>query len=243
MRIGQIVAQAQQSSQIGAQTASKRVEAPPNPGLAKAQQANQARLTDAAKGYTQAVKVRDGVSDVAKALDQAQELVKKAADPALSADGRKQLQADFIKALAAVDQGAKAQAGAGADPQLANSVYDPTRVAPVSADRLGGKASGTYSSVAALGQLDLTTASSDQLAEAGKVLAAAKTETANQATAANQQVDRIAGRVDKFDLVKAALEGGTPASTRQQRDAQVIANLLQQQNTPLNAGSLLNIIA
>lgn len=239
MRVNQIASFAQMTNQVVAR-ATKPAAVQDVSGV---QKINQARLSDAAKGYTQATRIRDGVAATDKALGQAQALVKKAQDPALSAADRQQLQADFTKNLAAVDQGAKEQASAGADKTLANKSYDAKRIGSVAADRIGQRSSRQFASVAGLSQLDLTTATPDQLAQASKVLDTAKKDVSTQLTTANSQVDRVSGRLDKMNFVKAALEGNaTSLSAKQQRDASAIANMLQQQSTQLAPGSLINTI-
>jgi hypothetical protein len=237
MNIDKITSYVQMSRTASIQPTAAR----PIRGLDEAKQATQTRLTDAAKGFVQAAKVRDGVAAADQALNQAQELVKKAGNPSLTASDRKNLQEDFTKALAAVDQGAKNQIGATADKTLANSINDPKRVGTVSADRLGQGASKTFSSVADLKKLDLNTANPDQLAEAAKVLEAAKGETGSQLTIANQQVDRISGRLDKLEGVQNALEGKPNLTGKQQRQVDIL-QALQQQTSAVTPGSLFNTV-
>lgn len=210
--------------------------------LSSAQEANQGRLTDAAKGFVQATRVRDGLAASSAGLGQAQDLVKKAQASGLSAADRKQLQADLAKALAAVDQGAKEQTKALDSKLVANSTFAARRVGTESTDQLGRKASGQYASVADLAKLDLTTASADQLGEAAKVLEAAKGQTDAQLAATDRQVDRITGRIVKLETVQSALTGGAKP-TQQQQNADAILAMLQQQRAQVTPGSLFSSFA
>lgn len=213
-----------------------------NRNLASAQQTNQGRLTDAAKGFVQATKIRDGVAATGDGLAQARALVKKAQDPALSAGERKQLQADFTKALAAVDKGTRDEAKAISSPVVANSTYAAKRVGTESADQLGRKASDQFASVADLAKLDLTTASADQLAGAAKVLDAAKTQTDARLADTTRQVDRITGRINKLETVQSALDSTSARPSQQQSNVERFAALLQQQRTQVQPGDLFSTI-
>lgn len=239
MRINQIAQQYTQQLNLQSRT---QASTPPTAGLEVAQRANQARVTDAAKGALQASKVRDGVGAVSDGLGKARDLVKKAADPALSAADRKALQADLNKALASVDQGSKDQGSALADKTLTNKTYDTRRVTATAVDGLGKGASKQFTSVADLKKLDLTTASADQLAEAGKVLDKAKGQGEAQLATANAQVGRATGRLDTMNAVQNTLTGQNATDSKQSQALNALQALLQQQSSTVSPGSLFNTI-
>jgi hypothetical protein len=231
MRIGQMVtsylSQAGQPSQGQSSTASGRSSV--------AQRANQARLTEASKSFLQATRVRDGAAAVSAAVGQASSLVSKAQEPALSATERKQMQSDFAKALSVVDQGAKEQTSAMADPKLANSTYKGTST--LAADQLGTGASQQFSSLADLKKLDLSTATSDQLVEAAKVLSAAQSSSKVQLARADAMGGQLAGRLNTLQNVQGTLAGTLTKTTSQQRDLAAI-QALSQKGSVVTPGSL-----
>lgn len=237
MRIGHMVTSYQQQA---LQQLQQQAAGASSGRSAGAQRANQARLTEAAKGLVQATKVRDGTAAVSTALAQAGSLVAKAQDTTLSEAGRKQLQADLTKALAAVDQGVKDQSSALADPKLANQTYQATSITVAAAGQLGTGASKQFTSVAELKKLDLSTASPEQLAEAAKVLAAAQGESTARQAAAEGQEGRIAGRVNTLQGVQDALTGAATLSTRQQRILDTVQALTKQQTSTIPPGSMFN---
>ncbi len=238
MRIDQMVATYQ--GQMALRQTQSTGGLPALPGLDGAKRANQARLSDAAKGFVQATKVRDGIAEQSDAVGKARDLVEKAKGGSLSEKDRQQLQADLGKALAAVDQGAKDQSTALADKTLANKTYDATKTTVVTADKLGKGASKQFSSVADLKKLDLNTATPDQLAEAAKVLDAAKGETKKTLAVADSQDGRTKSQVDTFQTVQDALTGNSAANSREMRGLQAI-QALSQPSTSLLPGSLFNL--
>jgi len=242
MRISQMVASSQFQAQFQAQAkpsaGADNVQASSR-GLGSAQRTNQARLTDASNGFLQASRVRDGVASVSDGVGKASALLEKAKGANVSAADRKQLQTDFSKALAAVDQGVSDQGAALADKKLANKTYDASQTTVVSAGQLGKGASQQFSSVADLRKLDLNTASSAQLAEAAKVLDAAKGETKAQLTTADAQSSRASGRAGTFQAVQNTLTGSPTLDSRQQRNLSII-QALASQSKAMTPGSLFN---
>lgn len=244
MRINQISQQyAQQlQMQMRQRPETRPVEERPDARLDAARQSNQRRVTDAGRGVDQATRVRDGVSAVDAGVKRARELVSKAGDTALSVADRRKLQDELGKTLAAIDQGAKDQAGALADKTLANKTYDTRRASPIAANTLGKGASEVYGSLADLKKIDLSTASTDQLAEAGKMLDRALQQSGAQLANAQGQVGRTSLRLDAMTAVQNTLEGRPVNADRQSQDLNAIQALMQQQNPQLPPGSLINTI-
>jgi hypothetical protein len=254
MRINQYVANIQRQSQLAASASSTATSATQTTGnaaldkqLAKAQKANQVRLSDAAKGFTQATQVRDGLTATNDALASAKALVTKAQDTNLSANDRTRLQTQLTTALKAVDQGTKTQTTALSDQTLSNQTYAAAKQTVTPSDQLGKNASNQYSSVASLKNLDLTNATADQLTEAAKVLASAQSEVSSKLTTANQQVARIGGRVDTLEGAQSVLGGTTSSATTastnaSQRNFAAALSMIQQNTQQLSPGSLFNSI-
>jgi hypothetical protein len=217
MRIGQIAASYQQQVRLQVQarsagsTGSTGQTSQQNPQVAgqdRAKRANQARLDDATRGLGRAVAVHDGMTAVADALGAARAAVAVAQDGSRSTADRQQAQRDFAAAMGAIDKGAKAQRTALNDPALRSTAFDAARVPVLSADRLGsGRGTGS-TTVADLARLDLTTASSDQLNQAAKVLDAASTQTDARRTAIGAQAGRISTTVARLQGVQDLLSGG-----------------------------------
>jgi hypothetical protein len=237
MRIGQMVAGYQRQTQVRLQALSQLESGKPFttstvPGLKRAQETNQARLSDASKGFVQADQFRAGLATVSSGVDQARSVLARAAASGLNAEDRAQLQRDFTAALAVVKQGAKDQGAALADQSLANKSFAASRLKPVSADQLGQGQGSDFTSVAALATLDLGSATTEQLAGAGKVLASAAGQLQQQVSAATAQSGRIAGQFERYQAVQHALTGTAPTQgNQQQRSLAALKALLQPQST------------
>lgn len=239
MRIGQMVTTYQQQAnltQLQLQQQSVKAFSGRTGG---AQRANQARLTEASKGFVQATKVRDGVAAVATAVGQASDVVTKAQGTGLSPADRKQLLADFTKAVAAVDQGVKDQNSALADKTLTNTAYQAKTTTVAAADQLGTGVSKQFISLAALKNFDPSTATTEQLGEAAKVLDAAAKQTTASLAAADAQSGRLSGRVNTLQSVQDSLAGNPPVSARQRLVTDALQGL-SQPNTGFPPGSIFN---
>ena len=235
MRIDQFVQTYQQTQAFLSRQPSSGTTLDATSGVKRA---NQARLTDAAKGYTQATKVRDGTTKVKDNVSKANDIIEKALKPGTSADDKRKLQQELTKALDTVDAGIKDQKTALADKTLTNKTYDAKRTTITETADLGVKASDTISSIQDLKNIDLSTASDDQLKAAAKVLTAAKTQATTDDSQANKQVERISGRVDTLTSVQQKLDGDN-RTTKEQRELQVVKQL---QSSALIPGSLYNSV-
>lgn len=254
MRISQLAQQYTQQMKLEKKSQAENPAAsPPKPEarptakntdvrLDATRKSHQTRMQDTTRGVTQATQVRDGVAAVADGITKARALVQQAADPKLSAAERTKLQTELGKALAAVDQGAKNQATSLADKTLTNKAYDSRRTTTGAADALGKGASNTFGSVAALKKLDLTTASSDQLGEAVKVLDQAQADTGNKLVVANGQLGRTTAKLDTMTAVQQALNGQPATKSQPKQDASNLQALFQQQNMQVPPGSVFNTI-
>ena len=210
MRINQMVSSHQQRFLQQHLSQSNRSESTMvSPGLAAAKRSNQLRLDEAAKGFVQAGAVRDGIGAVSKSVNTASSLIDKAKSTTLSADDRAALQVDFAKALSAATKAANDQRSALTDKTIANTSYDSARAKTVSPDQLGKGVSTQFNSVSALSSLDLRTASASQLAEAGKVLDAAKRQVVAPLARANADSGRQAGLVNRYDSVQQTISPKT----------------------------------
>ncbi|MEK7414805.1 MAG: hypothetical protein AAB263_15935 [Planctomycetota bacterium] len=233
MRIDQLVKSYQYNQ---ATRSTKTTNDATSEAVSGAKRANQARLSDAAKGYTQATKVRDGTTKVKDQVSKASDTIDQALKPGISAEDKRKLQLELTKELDAIDEGVKEQKNALADKTLTNKIYDVKRATISEPEELGTKASDTISSLKDLRKIDLSTASEGQLREAAKVLAAAKEKTTTDNDLANKQVERISGRVEDLTTVQQTLEGSN-RTTKEQRELQVVK---QQQSASLIPGSLYN---
>lgn len=224
------------------QLASRAKASPSGSVTAAAQQANQTRLSDAARGYSQASQVRDAAASSKSALASASEAVTKLQDQGLSAADRTKYQQQYRDSLAAAEQAAKSQESALGDKKLANGSFAARRTGSLALDKLGQRSSDTFSSVAELKKLDPATATADQLKEAAKVLETAQAQTGRVEALAGRQADRIAGKVAKMEGADLALSGGQKLDLKTSRNLAAVQALMDQARNPMAPGSLFNSI-
>jgi hypothetical protein len=210
---------------------------PASPALVAAQRANQARLTDGAKGWLQAAGVRDGLVAVGGGVDRAVAALARADRAGATASERQAAQKEFAAALDAIDLGAKSQQDALADKALANSTSGGTRTRVALARDLGVGASPAFASLADLRTIDLGSASAEDRVEAGKVLAAAKAATATAKTLAEGALATSATRLDRIQGTLDALGGTDPAGrSGRARDRATLETLVGRAPPPWPGG-------
>ena len=226
MKLNELVRQNQAMKQTAATTPVTTYRPRTTAALSAVQEKTQQRIGAAERAGAAALAVSDSTKTVDQGVAKLQQLVTAAADPKASAADRENLQKQFAAAVAKVDTATKQQTTDLAKEPLATAAVKPLD-------------SETVKAVAELKNLDLRSASPDDLKAAGKILESAKTQTGKQAVQADKLVAGFSRQITTLENAAANL-GGTSTNVQQQRQAQVIAALSQPLQTN---GSLVNLFA
>jgi hypothetical protein len=194
----------------------------------------QVRISDAGKTLQRAAVAKEDIGKIDAQLERLQKAIAKAQDPKSSAADKTAAQTDFAKARTDFASAAKTQA--------ANLKDAPAEVRKAG-DLDAARVKAPVNALKDLQDLDLSTASAEQLAQAAQVVEAARTVTAERSKAVGAVGESLTRKVTILENTVAALTGkpGSAAQARQLDALQVVQNAAKSQRSPLLNG--LNVFA